>query len=30
MMKGTKAERRKIEGDEPVWFITHIYMEMSQ
>jgi hypothetical protein len=28
--KKTKVERRKMEGDEPIWVIIHIYMEISQ
>jgi hypothetical protein len=30
LYKGTKAERRKIEGNEPIWVMIHIYMEKSQ
>jgi hypothetical protein len=28
--KGIKVERRKIDGDETIWVIIHIHMEMSQ
>jgi hypothetical protein len=28
--KGTKVERRKKRGDEPIWVIIHKYMDTSQ